>query len=528
MESLSSNSRVAKELTDLGGQLSSALIMVAPDDVDTAITRTVQQVTEAIDGDRGAMFTFSDDEQRIDINYVWHRPGTPPPDIERDAERLPWVMSRLSQGIPVVLQRLPDDLPSGALSEHEWLREFPVKSAALLPVAVAGRRIAVLVIVAFRRYVDFPEEVLGPLRLIAEIMASALHRSRQAQALKQSLADVERLKGHLESHNRYLREEIKNAHGFDEIIGQSAAIHDALSRVQEVAPTDASVMILGETGTGKELIARAIHDRSPRRGKPFISVNCAALPQTLIESELFGHERGAFTGAVTARQGRFELADRGTIFLDEIGDLPADVQVKLLRVLQEREFERLGSATTRRIDVRVISATHRDLDAMAKDGRFRLDLYYRLSVFPIRLPPLRERREDIPLLTWFFIHQRQRAIHRQITSVPDEVMNALQRYAWPGNVRELQNVVERALIRSRDNVLRLDDVLTGAASPAAGPEPDDDSIEAVERAHIERVLAATGWRINGAGNAAERLNLHPNTLRFRMKKLGVVRPRNSE
>jgi transcriptional regulator with GAF, ATPase, and Fis domain len=253
-----------------------------------------------------------------------------------------------------------------------------------------------------------------------------------------------------------------------------------------------------------------------------VAVNCAALPPTLIESELFGHERGAFTGAVSLRQGRFELAHRGTLLLDEIGDLPMELQAKLLRVLEEGDFERVGSSHSRKVDVRVIAATHRDLELEVVEGRFRSDLYYRLSVFPIRIPPLRERREDIPLLVWHLIHKWQRAMHRHIKRVPTETMQALERYSWPGNVRELENVIERALIHSTGSALMLlDDAFL---KPSVHPiEPEDKTLSSVEKAYIEEVLASCGGRINGPGNAAERLGLHPNTLRFRMKKLGIVR-----
>jgi len=263
--------------------------------------------------------------------------------------------------------------------------------------------------------------------------------------------------------------------------------------------------------------------RRSRRQFPIVSVNCAALPPTLIESELFGHERGAFTDAVAQRQGRFELAHRGTLFLDEIGDLPLELQAKLLRVLQEGEFERVGAARTRKVDVRIVAATHRDLGQAVSAGDFREDLYYRLNVFPIRLPPLRERREDIPALVWSIIRKRQRAMHRTVTRVPQSVMEALQRHPWPGNIRQLENVVERALIHSTGDTLVLvpDDLEEVETTTVA----DATSLSAIERAHIEKILRECGWRINGAGNTAERLGMHPNTLRFRMKKLGIVRSR---
>ena len=270
------------------------------------------------------------------------------------------------------------------------------------------------------------------------------------------MAEIQQLNHRLTSDNVCLKEDIKTFHDFDEIVGESAVMRDALDRLTQVAPLNCAVLLLGETGTGKELFARAVHERSRRRARALVRVNCAALPPGLIESELFGHEKGAFTGAVGLRQGRFELADGGTIFLDEIGDLPLEMQGKLLRVLQEGEFERVGSSRTRRVDVRVIAATHHDLETAVAERSFRADLYYRLSVFPIKVPALRERREDISSLVWFFIHHHQKELERRITKVPDEVINALIEHDWPGNVRELENAVERALIRSTGDTLQLD------------------------------------------------------------------------
>jgi transcriptional regulator with GAF, ATPase, and Fis domain len=286
------------------------------------------------------------------------------------------------------------------------------------------------------------------------------------------------------------------------------------------------VLIQGESGTGKELVAKAIHDLSPRRGQPFIAVNCAALPAPLIESELFGHEKGAFTGASQTKPGRFEMADQGTLLLDEIGELEPALQAKLLRVLEDGEIQRLGSTVTRKVDVRLIAATNRDLRRDVRDGRFRSDLYYRLSVFPIEVLPLRDRREDIPLLVWHFIQSRQRALGRAIRKIPKAAMAALQAYEWPGNVRELQNVVERAMILSEGPVLRVEEALDGTLLERDGGERRQftDSLRDTERAHIVQVLERCRWMIEGRGQAAERLGLNPSTLRNRMRKLDIRRP----
>jgi formate hydrogenlyase transcriptional activator len=292
--------------------------------------------------------------------------------------------------------------------------------------------------------------------------------------------------------------------------------------VERVAGTDTTVLLLGETGTGKELIARAIHRHSARKDRPLIKVNCAALPPTLIESELFGHEKGAFTGALARKMGRFELADAGTIFLDEIGELPLDLQAKLLRVLQDGAFERLGSVQTTTVDVRVIAATNRNLVQQVAAGHFREDLYYRLNVFPVTLPPLRERREDIPLLVWYFVAKCQGKLGKPIERIPERAMTALMAYHWPGNIRELANVIERAMILSPGTTLVVDEAL-GSSDLSDSIIPPTQHLEEVERAHILAVLNACQWRIKGAGQAAERLGLHPSTLYSRMRKLGIER-----
>jgi formate hydrogenlyase transcriptional activator len=348
---------------------------------------------------------------------------------------------------------------------------------------------------------------------------------------------AERERARLLQQNQYLREEIKGEYNFEEIIGSSPALRESLARVKQVAPTDSTVLILGETGTGKELIARAIHNTSRRRDKPLIKLNCAALPTGLIESELFGHEKGAFTGAVEKRVGRFTLADGGTIFLDEIGDIPADVQVRLLRVLQEHEFEPVGSPKTVRVDVRVIAATNRNLEKAVADRSFRADLFYRLNVFPIELAPLRQRREDIPVLIHYFVGKYAMKIGKRIESLEHETLARLSAYDWPGNIRELENVIERALILTPATTLVVEPSMLRATRLESSALPDghpkdrqeappsrhDDTLDASQRRHIVSTLDQCRWVIEGPRGAARILGLHPNTLRSRMKKLGIAR-----
>jgi len=311
---------------------------------------------------------------------------------------------------------------------------------------------------------------------------------------------------------------------FGEIIGDSLALKTALDLASVVAPTDSSVLITGETGTGKELVARAIHNLSSRRTRAFVKLNCAAIPLGLLESELFGHEKGAFTGAIAQKTGRFELADNGTLFLDEVGDIPLELQAKLLRVLQEQEFERLGSNTTHKVDVRLIAATHRNLAAMVKQGTFREDLYYRLKVFPLQLPALRQRAEDIPKLVWHFTDFYARRMNKRIETVPSETMNALMRYRWPGNVRELQNFIERAVILSLHTVLRAPISELEPSSVSREPLQTLASFEEFERDHIVRALEASNWVVGGRKGAAERLRMKRTSLIFKMRKLRITRP----
>jgi len=441
-------------------------------------------------------------------------------------------------------------------------RQFPAEEAALadgvrsyviVPLVARGRPVGTLAVASTtpEQYTEadvvFLQEVANQIALAVENMkayeevralnermqAEIVRRERAEAALRATLAEVEALRRRLQDENVYLREEIRREHDFVEMVGSSPALLALLDRVDSVARTDATVLILGETGTGKELIARAVHDRSARKERPLVKVNCSAISAGLVESELFGHVKGAFTGALERRVGRFELADGGTVFLDEVGDLPPDTQVKLLRVLQEREFEPVGSNRTVRVDVRVIAATNRDLEAAVREGRFRADLFYRLNVVPLPVPPLRERRSDIPQLAAFFLARYAARFGKKVNGLSPDAAARLLAYEWPGNVRELQNVIERAVVLARGPVLELDRELPAPARAEVGPVPGPapglgpaglvGTLEEIERRHILSALVQSRGVIEGPRGAAAILKVHPNTLRSRLEKLGIKR-----
>jgi len=486
--------------------------------VDTEIERALRDLCEFLGTDRATLFEFSVDTASLAPTHSWARQLVAPYTNPLLREELPWYHAQLLRGESIRFERMPDQLPPEALQERDVVLASGMKSVLTTPIAVGGQFVCALSTGAFQENRTWSDATVARVRSVGQIFANAIHRQRAEAELRAQLAEIRQLQARLEAENVYLREEVAPASGFIDIVGRSPALQAVLAQVTQVAPTPTTALLLGETGTGKELLAHAIHDRSPRRGRALVKVNCAALPPTLIESELFGHEKGAFTGATATRPGRFELADGGTLFLDEIAELPLDLQPKLLRVLQEGEFQRLGGTRTHKVDVRVVAATNRDLVRAMSEGRFRDDLYYRVATFPIHVPPLRDRREDIPLLVWSIIERRQAALGHRIDTVPRRVMDALMHYGWPGNVRELQNVIERALILSPGPALRLEEPL---AVPA---RPTPDRLDEIERKHILHMLDRCGWRINGEGNAAAVLGLEPSTLRSRMQKLGIRRP----
>jgi formate hydrogenlyase transcriptional activator len=438
----------------------------------------------------------------------------PPPASDIPIEDIPsglvWQTQR-----PLIISSISRETRWQGLSKR--VAPYGVQSGCYLPLTTARRRMGALTF-ACKQPDAYVEAELEFLQLVANQVAVAVENALAFQ-------EIEALRDKLHKEKTYLEEEVRTEHNFGEIVGESPALRRLLKHVETVAPTGSTVLIRGETGTGKELVARAIHDLSPRRDRTFIKLNCAAIPTGLLESELFGHEKGAFTGAIGQKAGRFELAHQGTLFLDEVGDIPLELQPKLLRVLQEQEFERLGSTRTIRVDVRLVAATNRDLARMVADGQFRSDLYYRLNVFPLLLPPLRERPDDIPRLVRHFAQRFAQRMGRRIETIPSDVMEALVRYPWPGNIRELQNVVERAVILSPGPSLQVPlGEYQAAAEQASAATAEAVTLADAEREHILGILHETGWVVGGSKGAASRLGMRRSTLQWKMKKLGISRP----
>jgi formate hydrogenlyase transcriptional activator len=500
----------------LVADLSSRFINVPPEQIDGAITEGLHKICAALDLDRGTLYRMDRDGTLFE-DAGWSANG-----IESLAspiaanDRCPWTIQRVLAGDVVQFSK-HEEIPNQ--SDRQYYLESGIKSAMILPLSVAGHVAAVVSFHALRGERSWSPEAARRFKLLATILDQVIARRQRDATLREALGEVKQLRDALHVENEQLRREVAERFGFPNIVGLSAALRRALEQVHQVAATDSTVLLLGETGTGKELFATQIHALSARRSRAMVRVNCAAIPATLIESELFGREKGAFTGALARQVGRFEVASGSTIFLDEIGDLPTETQIKLLRVLQERQIERLGSPQPIAVDTRIIAATHRNLEQRIAEGTFREDLYYRLNVFPIHVPPLRERLEDVPLLVWRFVQEFSKSFGKHVESIAEESMTALQRYQWPGNLRELRNVVERAMITSQGSRL----TITPPEASVAASQRSQRLID-VEREHMRRVLEAANWRIRGVGGAAERLGVKPTTLETRMAKLGIKRP----
>jgi formate hydrogenlyase transcriptional activator len=433
--------------------------------------------------------------------------------------QLSWFLAKLRTGEILVIQSPTYDLPPEAVAEAEYIQRTGLHSHLSIPLRIGGRIVGVIAFAAFRETRAWPEDLIARLKLVGEVFAHAIARKREHEKLIAAMAEIKVLKDRLERENAYLQQtaQIRPPQG---LISHSPCFLSVIEEATQVAQTNSAVLLLGETGTGKEVLAQAIHDASSRKDHPMIKVNCAALPVSLIESELFGREKGAFTGALARQPGRFEIADGSTIFLDEVGELPLELQPKLLRVLQEGEFERLGGAKTIKVDARVIAATNRPLAQAVKEGKFREDLFYRLDVFPIEVPPLRERREDIPLLSWTFVKEFSNSMGRRIDEIADESMLALQEYHWPGNVRELRNVIERAMILNRGP--RLSIKLGHTTLRPIALAATAGSLDEAERTIILQAVEQCNWRIRGSNGAAALLDIKPTTLESRIKKLGLA------
>ena len=490
--------------------------------LDGMVADLLRLVAQVLELDRLVLWRWSDDESLVMPVHGWSLPTGEVPAEPLPVASAPYTLSRLEAGETVSFTAL-DELPD--FVDRTAFRQRGERSALLIPMPYQGGGTDVhwvLTASSMTRELEWPPAIVERLRLLAGVVSQALARQASQIALQQALDDLHQLRTR-PSESVVRRPEGPRTGAASRIVSESADVREALIQIEQVAGTSATVLLRGETGAGKEVFAQAIHDLSPRHRRPMVVVSCAAIPTALIESELFGRERGAYTGALSRQIGRFEAAHQSTLFLDEIGDLPAEMQVKLLRVLQERVIERLGSTQPIKVDVRIIAATHRDLEQAVREGTFREDLFYRLNVFPIRVPPLRERIADIPGLVWAFVDELSRAFGKTITSISPASMQELQRYAWPGNVRELRNVIERAVILATTEHL----VVPMPHTAATPLPPTAMTLASLETEHIRAILDSTHWRVRGRGGAAERLGLKPTTLESRMARLGIVRERAS-
>ena len=494
-------------VADLAGELAA----VDERTIGPAINGCLGQIGERLQLDEVTVWRRPPDSTAFDPIFSWQRQRGKPREVVPSAS-IPWIAGRLDAGKAAAFGRF-SDLPSAG--DREWFRRCGTRSLAVLPLGVDH---TMLVFGSATRECELTSAVMERLRLLGNVVGQGLARRSAADALSAAVEELRALRGRLAGEQPPSRRDVRTVRSSRLIVADSAAIKRTLAEVEQVAPTPATVLLLGETGSGKEVFAQAIHDLSPRHQRTMVKVSCAAIPAALIESELFGRERGAYTGALSRQIGRFEVAHQSTIFLDEIGDLPADVQVKLLRVIQERVIERLGSNQSIKVDVRIIAATNRNLEKAVQDKTFREDLFYRLNVFPIVVPPLRDRVEDIPGLVQAFIDEISKAFGKSVTSISRESICELQRHSWPGNVRELRNIIERAVILATGSELEVTTPSQAARTPSSAMTLADLEVD-----HIRAVLESTNWRIRGMGGAAERLGLKPTTLESRMARFGLRR-----
>lgn len=508
-------------------RISTAFINIKSDDIDDRIVQALEELGKFMDVDRAYIMLYAKDRKTISETHTWTKENisnTLPKFQKLPVKEYPWFTGIINQGEPVFINDRIKLSEEGRKEIGGILEKTNAHAVVSVPLLLDGE---VLGFVAFddcRAPRNWSPNIVVRMKLVGEIFASTISRKESEQALIKAYEEVQKLKERLEIENTYLKEEIKLNSNFENIIGWSGALKKTLRQIEQVAPIDSTVLVLGETGTGKELMARAIHNLSRRKDFPLVKVNCAALPAYLIESELFGHEKGAFTGAIMQHIGRFELANGGTIFLDEIGEMPMEAQVKLLRVLQEGEFERVGNPKTFNVDVRVIAATNRNLQEEIKRNNFRKDLFYRLNIFPIHIPPLRERKEDIPYLVRAFVSKVGKKIGKSIDNIPSKVIQDLQSYHFPGNVRELENIIERAVIISSGTALELGD-WNLFTNNDADKSHFTGTLKDVECKYITQTLKDTNWKIEGANGASNILGLNPSTLRSKMVKLGIKKPK---
>ncbi len=498
--------------------LSARMANVPSDRVEPEIQLAQVILRQFLGFDRSTFAEFQDDSSLVVVSST-AVDGVDATPLGPLPPQLDWFIAKLREGETLVIQDPTDDLPPEAVGEAEYVQRTGLRSHLSIPLRIGGRVIGAIAFSAFKETRNWPDDFIARVMLVGEVFAHAIARKREHEKLLAAMAEVRLLKDRLERENSYLKQAVQ-VRPPQRLTSRSSRFLSVVEEIKQVALTSSTVLLLGETGSGKEVLAQAIHDSSAQKDRAMIKVNCAALPASLIESELFGREKGAFTGALARQPGRFEIADGSTIFLDEVGELPLELQPKLLRVLQEGEFERLGGSKTIKVDARVIAATNRPLEQAVREGRFRQDLFYRLDVFPIEVPPLRERREDIPLLSWTFVKEFGNSMGKPIEEIAEESMSALRDYHWPGNIRELRNVIERAMILSQGPKLYVK--LSNAALRPVAVKATAGSLDEAELTIIRQAVEQCNWRIRGTNGAAALLNMKPTTLESRIKKLGLT------